>query len=304
MIDSYEFLKLTIDAITEHIVVIDSTGLICFVNRSWISFGDENNCGVKQGWEDVNYLSVCDDSANAGETFGRDASNGIRALIKDGHGYFRMEYPCHSETEQRWFMMTVTPFQFLGMPYFVISHQDISKRKKAEEEVSRISLTDGLTKVPNRRCFDEFLDAELHRCARSGLPLSLAMIDVDHFKYLNDRNGHLAGDECLIKIGELLKGIGKRPGDICARYGGEEFVYVFGNTTLEQALVVINKLMDGIRELGIPNQNSPVLPTVTVSVGLASIYPDAGSEKSKLIDAADKMLYLAKNNGRNRVEFG
>jgi diguanylate cyclase (GGDEF)-like protein len=303
MIDSYAFLKLTVDSITEHIVVIDQSGLIQFVNRAWMAFGQENNCLVKNNWEGVNYLSVCDVSAAAGDEFGINAAKGIRSLIRDECKQFQMEYPCHSQDTQRWFMMTVCPFSFKKSTFLVISHQDITKRRSAEIEVSMLSLTDGLTRVPNRRCFDQFIDAELQRCTRSRFPISLAMIDVDHFKLLNDRYGHLAGDDCLVKIGAVLNSIGKRPGDLCARYGGEEFAYVFGNTTQEQALIVITKLLESIRDLHIPNEDSSASPYVTVSIGLSTLFPDMNSDKLALIADADQKLYTAKNRGRNCVVF-
>lgn len=303
MINSYAFLKLTIDTITEHIVVIDQNGLIHFTNRAWEAFGEENNCLLKNDWEGVNYLTVCDASAASGEEFGINAGAGIRSLINGESKQFQMEYPCHSPDAARWFMMTVSPFIYNDSNFLVISHQDITKRRLAEIEISMLSLTDGLTKMPNRRSFDKFIEAELQRCARSHFPISLAMIDVDHFKLLNDRYGHLAGDDCLVKIGAVLNNIGKRPGDLCARYGGEEFAYVFGNTTQEQALVVIAKLLESIRDLNIPNEDSFASPTVTVSIGLATIFPVMTTGKLALIEAADQKLYAAKNQGRNRVVF-
>ena len=303
MIDSYAFLKLTIDSISEHIVVIDHTGLIRFINRAWQNFGQENHCVINNDWENVNYLSVCDASAAAGEEFGVNASKGLRSIINGESNHFQIEYPCHSNDTARWFMMTASPVIYADSTFLVISHRDITKRKLAEIEVQMLSLTDGLTRAPNRRCFDQFIDAELQRCARSHFPISLAMIDVDHFKLLNDHYGHLAGDECLVKIGALLNSIRKRPGDLCARFGGEEFVYVLGNTTQEQALVVITKILELIRELNIPNQGSSASPNMTVSIGLATIFPDMHSDKLDLINSADQKLYAAKEGGRNRVVF-
>jgi diguanylate cyclase (GGDEF)-like protein len=303
MIDSYDFLKLTINSISEHIAVIDKSGLIRFINHAWQIFGQENSCLKTDDWENVNYLTVCDASAADGEEFGLSAATGIRSIINGESKYFQMEYPCHSPDASRWYMMTVSPFVFEGSLFLVISHKNITQRILAEIEVSKLSLTDQLTKTPNRRCFDQFIETELHRCARSHFPLSLAMIDIDHFKLLNDHYGHLAGDDCLVKIGALLNSIGKRPGDLCARYGGEEFAYVLGNTTQEQAMVVVSKLLAAIRALNIPNQGSSVSPCVTVSIGLATIFPDMNSDKLALIGAADQKLYAAKERGRNCVVF-
>lgn len=303
MIDSYEFYKSVVDSITEHLVVIDREGWIQFVNRAWIEFGCNNDCTIRKNWQGVNYLHVCNCAAVAGEDDGDQAAQGIMKVIRGELDLFYFEYPCHSSTENRWFMMRITPFQFGNMPFFVITHQNITERKLAEEAVANLSRLDGLTNVPNRRYFDEFLRSEWRRCARLQLPLSLAMIDIDHFKMLNDTYGHQSGDECLKKIGEILKTFSNRPGDICARYGGEEFALVLGNTTLKQSVGVVQKLLNAIRELQIPNKNSPTKPTVTVSIGLAMKYPDNRSAESDLIREADRLLYSAKMNGRNRIVY-
>ncbi|MCV2360076.1 sensor domain-containing diguanylate cyclase [Paucibacter sp. TC2R-5] len=300
MINSYAFLLTTINSLSEHIVVIDRTGLIRFVNRAWTQFGQENSCPTMD-WTDVNYLAVCDSSADYGEEFSSAAAKGIRNLIAAGQGVFNFEYPCNSPDEVRWFMMTVKPFDYLSETYFLISHQNITKRKAAEEAVMALSRLDGLTGIFNRRWFNEFLAAEWNRCARLQVPISLAMIDIDFFKLLNDHYGHQAGDDCLIRIAETLSSQGKRPGDICARYGGEEFVYVFGNTNIEQAMVVLERLMAEIRQLQIPNEKSTVLPTVTVSIGLAMMYPQETNTLKELINLADKRLFAAKLKGRNQI---
>jgi len=138
---------------------------------------------------------------------------------------------------------------------------------------------------------------------RMRTPLTLALIDLDHFKILNDTYGHLAGDECLSKFGALLQTSVKRPGDVCARYGGEEFVILFGDTTVEKLLMIFQGIMNAIEELGIPNENAPTKPIVTASIGLATIYPGNKTEPKQLIELADKNLYVAKNSGRNQIVY-
>ena len=172
----------------------------------------------------------------------------------------------------------------------------------AEEKVLNLSRMDGLTDIANRRYFDEFLDNEWKRCTRLKLPLSLAIIDIDYFKLLNDTYGHQAGDECLRKIGAVLKEFAHRPTDLCARYGGEEFAIVLG-ATAENSLEMMSDLLDAVRALGIANKNSHVIPILTVSIGLATIYPDIDTKAEELISTADEMLYKAKENGRNRVLY-
>ncbi|MGJ8690440.1 MAG: GGDEF domain-containing protein [Gammaproteobacteria bacterium] len=130
----------------------------------------------------------------------------------------------------------------------------------------------------------------------------MAMVDLDHFKLLNDTYGHQVGDDCLIQIGTVLKKFSKRPSDICARYGGEEFVLVWGDTPLEHAKQLTTTLLQEINALKIDNINSPIESYLTASVGLAAIIPSQSSREHELVGKADSMLYRAKERGRNRVE--
>ena len=180
---------------------------------------------------------------------------------------------------------------------------NVIEGKPAKEIALIPSLIDGLTKVPNRRYFDHFLESEWKRCSRLNSPIAFAIMDIDHFKLFNDHYGHQVGDECLMKIGGVLNKFGKRPGDLLARYGGEEFSFVFGNTTIVQSMVVINRIIYAIAAHKIPHEKSPTKPIVTVSIGLAMMYPNRLINAKDLIEAADKSLYTAKVNGRNRVVF-
>ena len=301
VIDSYGFLKVTIDSLTEQIVVIDSTGLIRFVNRAWTEFDQQRNCVIVTDWRAFNYLRVCEVAAASGDSFGLNAADGIRQLISDKRGTFVLEYPCHSPDEKRWFLMTAKHMEFQGEDFFLITHRDITRKRLAEDALEALSRLDGLTGIANRRAFNEFLNSEWSRCARQKQPVTLALIDIDHFKLVNDHYGHQAGDDCLVQIAALMSSQKNRPGDLCARYGGEEFAYVFGNTTSENAQVVVDQILSGIRMLGIPNHGSAVGSVVTASAGLATIYPDASGDKSELIKSADHLLYLAKSRGRNQV---
>ncbi len=301
MIESYNFLKSVIDTVTEHIVVIDIKGNILFVNKTWKSFGQNNACLFDEQWKGVNYLSECDKAADMGDDFGLKAADGIRRVIQGEEDEFYFEYPCHSPDKKRWFMMRVTPFTIPEGRCFVISHQNITERKLAEEEVLNLARIDGLTDIPNRRYFNEFLDSEWKRCQRLNIPISLAIIDLDHFKYLNDTYGHQAGDDCLKSVGKILKKYVKRPSDICARYGGEEFSLVYGNTGLEQAKRLTRQLLNEIHSLNIPNKNSPIMPTLTASIGLATMQPNSDNSKTDLIKKSDESLYSAKESGRNKI---
>jgi diguanylate cyclase (GGDEF)-like protein len=296
-----QFYQSIIDSITEHLVVIDQHGDMQYVNKAWRDFGKNNGHPDHAPWLPMNYLAICDAAGASGERYGQEAADGIRQIVSGKTGFFYLEYPCHSNTENRWFMMRICPLAFAGKQFFVISHQNITERKLAEIEALNLARIDGLTGTANRRYFDEFLLAEWKRCERLQLPLSLIMLDIDHFKLFNDTYGHLAGDQCLRELGRLLLQFGNRPGDLSARYGGEEFAMVLGNTKPNDAFVIARNLLERIRNRALPFASSPDNPFLSVSMGVATIYPKKGLEAETLVAIADTSLYSAKNNGRNRI---
>jgi diguanylate cyclase (GGDEF)-like protein/PAS domain S-box-containing protein len=174
--------------------------------------------------------------------------------------------------------------------------RDITEEKRLEEELKRRSVTDGLTRLYNRRHFDRTLDNEFKRWQRYKTPFSVIMLDVDHFKKFNDTNGHECGDHVLISIATLLRDLSKSHASIMAfRYGGEELVLIAPNMPQERALTIAEKVRIQISELVIDGLR------VTVSIGVAGTpeqHPDNGEALLKL---ADEALYVAKEGGRNRV---
>ena len=176
--------------------------------------------------------------------------------------------------------------------------------EKANNELQRLSAADSLTGIANRRRFDQKLLDEWRRLSRSGLPLSLLMIDVDLFKLFNDEYLHQMGDECLKIVAHTLRDTTRRPDDLVARYGGEEFAAILPETDPEGALAVAEDMRAGIAALKIDHARSTVAPFVTVSIGAASIIPPKDSEAGipALIKAADNALYRAKEAGRNQVK--
>jgi len=171
----------------------------------------------------------------------------------------------------------------------------------ANAKLKEQSNLDGLTGIANRRRFDEYIDLEWKRACRRGEPLSLVMIDIDHFKAYNDNYGHLAGDDCLKQVAQALRRVVKRPADLVVRYGGEEFAVVLPETHLEGAAALAEELRSAIEDLGIPHAYSPILDKVTVSLGVDTRYPQPSGQLQELVSRADQALYRAKEAGRNRV---
>jgi diguanylate cyclase (GGDEF)-like protein len=171
--------------------------------------------------------------------------------------------------------------------------------KRQADALRALSLTDGLTGVSNRRAFDERLDTEWRRCSRVGAPISLIMVDIDHFKLYNDHYGHLAGDASLTMVAQAMRRAAARPQDVVARYGGEEFAILLPQVNAHGAERVALKLLAELKELAIPHPTSPTEPRLTVSMGIAACVPAEGSVHADLVQAADAQLYEAKAAGRN-----
>jgi len=170
-----------------------------------------------------------------------------------------------------------------------------------KEKLAWMSYVDGLTAIANRRRFNEYLETEWDRAVRSSSPLSLILLDIDFFKQFNDHYGHSAGDECLVLIARALGSSIKRSSDLVSRYGGEEFAVVLPETGYSGAQAVAEEIRKAIQELAITHEYSEIASHVTVSVGIASSVPCQKKMQSDLLDAADKQLYAAKGEGRNRI---
>lgn len=174
--------------------------------------------------------------------------------------------------------------------------------EEANRALGRLALLDHLTEIANRRQFTTVLENEWRRATRGKKPLSLIMIDIDHFKTYNDSFGHQAGDEGLKAVASALKSCVHRPGDIVARYGGEEFIVLLADTDAEGALVVAGKLRLAVEDLNIAHPRSEPGGGLTISLGAATAIPKKMIPSSRLVGAADEALYKAKQGGRNRVE--
>ncbi len=177
--------------------------------------------------------------------------------------------------------------------------QRTAELEEANKNLKEISEKDPLTQLYNRRYFDELIDREWRRAYREKNNLSVAMVDVDHFKNLNDNYGHQFGDECLKRVAQVIRGELRRPPDIVARYGGEEFIVLMPNTDLEGAEQVAEKIRVSIECLRLNHQDKMV--SMTASIGVCSLTPSSRKMGEGFIGEADKNLYQAKTNGRNQV---
>jgi len=186
---------------------------------------------------------------------------------------------------------------------------DISERKKNEQELVKLqkdleelSFKDGLTGVANRRMFDSVIETEWLKARQNQQPLSLIIIDIDFFKEYNDCYGHLQGDDCLRQVAETLDSVAARSRDFFGRIGGEEFVMLLPETDETAAWSVAERCLQALLKKQIPHAQSKVSQLLTISLGISTLIPAQHQTHHELFDQADKRLYQAKQNGRNRIQ--
>jgi diguanylate cyclase (GGDEF)-like protein len=171
----------------------------------------------------------------------------------------------------------------------------------ANRKLQQLSQVDDLSQLYNRRYFDATLSKEINRHRRSEKPLTLLICDIDFFKKYNDTYGHLAGDDCLRNVSQIISNYCRRESDTVARYGGEEFGVILPNTAAENATTIAENIRQGVESEGIRHSSSQIMDLLSISIGGVSIVPSQITNAETLIALADKALYQSKNNGRNQV---
>ena len=297
--ESERFVKSTIDALSEHICVIDDTGKVLAVNKAWRNFGTENGGPPAIAWDETNYLDVCDHAAASGIEDAHLFAAGLRSVLLGEQEQFSLEYPCNSATEERWFLARVTRFQLEGPARVVISHENITAAKLAESHLTYLAHYDSLTGLPNRVLFYERLKHALLQAERSKWTMAVMFIDLDHFKMVNDTLGHAAGDSLLqqasSRIVDCLRG-----NDTVGRLGGDEFgLFLPDLNTAQDAALVAEKIMVA---LAMPFHIGGAETFVTSSIGI-TIYPIDGNDADLLVCSADTAMYRAKQQGRNNYQY-
>jgi two-component system cell cycle response regulator len=287
-------LRMIVNAMDEGLMVIEASGRIQYSNPAcerYLGYGANELAGhaipellgPALAQEYLDYFAACgDDPAAARQGGAREV------LIR------------HSDGSLRSMDLTLTPM-VAGEPLFIGLLHDITHHKQSETALQHAAMVDQLTQIANRRRFDSFLEQEWLRALRSGQPLALIVLDVDHFKLYNDTLGHAAGDLCLQQVAAALQSRALRPTDLAARYGGEEFVLLFAETSLDTATVLAESIRALVESLHLPHPRSETSPWLTVSIGVATIAPTQFDRIEQFFVAADRMMYAAKEAGRNRV---
>ncbi|MEO6853003.1 MAG: diguanylate cyclase [Rhodoferax sp.] len=299
VMESEKFARSIIDTVPETICVLDKTGTIIAVNQAWRDFYDANYGGSQplNYALGTNYLQVCESAAGADATEAPLMAKGLAAVLAGERDQFSVEYPCDSPTEQRFFFARVQRFPG-DSGHVLVAHGNITDRKMIELELARMAHTDVLTGLNNRRHFMQLSETELSRTSRHGGALSLLMLDIDHFKRINDTHGHQVGDAVIQMVAAVCRKQ-LRDLDVIGRLGGEEFAVTMPNADQAQAMAIAERLRQAIEAASVPlAQGLPVRFTVSIGVTLLS---NGLTNLDTLLDQADQALYRAKNKGRNQV---
>ena len=296
-----ELFEAVFHSVEEHIAVIHRSGQIVACNRAWQNFGIENGVSACSSWVGQNYLDVLRNACAAGDSIAPEILSGVISVVAADAASFYYEYPCHSPSKQRWFTMRVCKLGDSAVAdYFVISHHDVTQRKLAEERAEALALQDSLTGLGNRRQFDLSVKQEIRSSLRDQTLIGLALIDVDHFKNVNDEFGHAAGDLCLCKVGRVLQAHARRPGDLAMRIGGDEFALILRVSDPASLLLIGQAILQDVRNLQMKFAGSEL---VTVSIGLLSLVANRLVDGDTLYQEVDKALYQAKIAGRDQIIF-
>lgn len=310
-----QLLSSILDTLPLQIAVIDESSSIVYVNQAWRSFGLFYGLDIETDWFGISYLDICRANQDSNQP---ELLDGIARVLDGTQNHFTTDYLCHTPTQHpTWLTLNLQPIQtaLADGKLFLLSLTNITHHKQTEDRISALTLTDPLTGLANRRRLEQFMHDEWSRAIRHQSSLSVMMVDADHFKQLNDSMGHAAGDECLRQLANILRKYTNRPGDLAARYGGEEFVLVLGQTTQQEAAKIAERIRQKVMALDIRFAGHRLM---TVSIGVASLglnhshwhkeqharnqSLNFSEDGNLLIEQADKALYVAKKQGRNRVE--
>lgn len=292
------FQQAVFDSLAAQIAVLDRHGAVIQTNAAWRKYALDNGFADAASFMGKNYLEILDCITGKEQKTVAAASAGITSVTSGGVAGFQLAHPFFTPKDKRWFIMKVMPVHDVA-ERVVVSHEDVSDIKAAELASLTLANTDMLTGALSRRNFLNKADQEVARSIRYELPLMVLMLDLDHFKHINDQYGHAAGDEVLRGFVQTVTGV-LRESDLIGRIGGEEFAVLLPNTSLEGGRALAQRIIDSVRAN--PVQVACQRIAYTVSVGAGCLSKETCF--SELLGVADAALYRAKKGGRDRLEVG
>lgn len=289
-----------LDSLTASICVVEPGGTIVAVNDTWRRFSRENK--GENAFLGENYLTVCKKAKGSGARAAHRFAEAIEKVLAGDGERFEVEYPCHAPRQKRWFLARVTPLrrkldESKAPVAAIISHQNVTDRKRLELKLRRLADTDELTGIANRRKFLTVASHLIEKTRSDDKPASLISLDIDHFKAINDTYGHATGDKVLCFVVDQLRRE-LRSVDTFARIGGEEFVILLPETDEWGAVMLAERMRTKIASARFSSAGAGI--SLTVSFGVTAIDP-RGDDVDAALRRADAALYQAKNEGRDKV---
>lgn len=294
---STQFQQAVFDSLSAHIAVLDRHGTIVQTNAAWRNYGVDHGYAQAPGFIGVSYLDVLDCVSGDDADVHQAASSGIASVITGAASAFQLERPFFSPSDKRWFSMQVTAMRD-AEGRVVVCHEDVTRLKATELENYRLLNTDAMTGALSRNNFLHLAEQELARSVRYKLPLMLLMLDLDHFKSINDRHGHAVGDAVLQGLVQSLREV-LRESDLIGRMGGEEFAMLLPNTTLAGGRALAERIVSLVRTS--PVEVGGACIPYTVSLGGACL----ASEDAfvALLKGAEASLFRAMRAGGDRLDL-
>lgn len=287
-----------LEALAAHAAILDSNGFVVAANRAWVSFAEEHPSDPWRPEVGRNYLEACENAARTGSGEATAVADAVRSVLAGTQARFHVDYPSSGGGEDLWFSLRVSALAVEGGGA-VVTHNDITGRKRAERKLAHQALHDALTQLPNRTLFLDRLSLGLARMERSQSKVAVLFLDLDKFKVVNDSLGHDVGDQLLQAVANRLRAA-LRPGDTAARYGGDEFTVLCEGITSESDAVVIAERIGAAVSRPFALDDAETVLTSSIGIAIAS-----GNEDSpeNLVHQADSAMYRAKKHGKARYEL-
>ncbi len=289
-----------LNALPAHIALMDAQGIIVSVNDAWKRFAAANFTKELRKFEiGANYLEVCDHAMGEGSSESRFAATGIRDVLDGSRKSFAIEYRCDSESQQCWFLLTVTPLADDRPNGAIAMHLNVTEQKRVALEMAHSAEHDFLTGLPNRLLLRDRFGQAIAFAARHKKRVAVLFLDMDGFKHINDSLGHSSGDKLLQSVTKRLVAC-VRDSDTVSRQGGDEFIVLLSEVEhTHDTAVAARRMLEAVAQPHSIGENDL---HVTTSIGI-SLYPEDGQDAETLIKNADTAMYQAKENGRQSYQF-
>ncbi len=298
LLSAANFQQAVFDSLSAQVGVLDRLGVLIQTNLAWKKYvqpADGVSVSVCAG---ESYLDVLYRLTQGDQGVVQHVGSAIAAVLAGEVASFQLQQPFYVPADKRWFSMKITPVHDV-QERLLVSHEDVTSLKSAELASTILANVDALTGALSRLNFLNLAEQELQRSTRYGLPLMVLMMDLDHFKQINDRYGHAVGDAVLKRFVQTVSDV-LRESDLMGRLGGEEFAVLLPNTALEGGCALAQRIIDSVQGSPVPVHHQLIVYTVSIGAGCLR----SENTFAALLGVADMALYRAKNAGRNRLEIG